>query len=136
MVTTKILGDNGDPLVEPDLKKWAEWFSENRQMCILKQTLLDGCFNKYLISTIFHACAACFIGDTVADYETVVFQKGINNSKNTFEIEDKEIGYSQCYLSKEEAMEGHEMVVALIKHIVSICIYRKTVGSIRKTEKE
>jgi hypothetical protein len=91
-----ILSDDGEPVPEPDLMKWARWFETTR----FWRLAFDQISEYVVVSTIFLGLDHRFGGDGPPIlWETMVFKNG--------EAQDM-IRYS----SRAAAMEGHEKLVA------------------------
>lgn len=92
-----ILSESGNPIPEPDLLKWADWFGkfENRRLCLTKR-------GKVEVSTIFLGLDHdfSFQGPPVL-WETMVFGGEHDGEMNR-------------YCTREEALKGHENMVRIV----------------------
>ena len=94
-----IFDNEGNPVEEPNLTKWGEWFSDNDSKRIVKQDTIG----DVLVSTVFLGLDHNFEGGIPLLYETMIFQKG------------KSRDYQDRYSTKEEALEGHERAIKHVK---------------------
>jgi hypothetical protein len=100
-----VLDSAGNPIPEPDLLTWARWFEESGELRRVACTNLDV---NGTVSTVFLGIdhSWCFLSDpllyTPVLWETMVFGGPM----------DEEM---QRYSSREEALAGHEDVVAQVK---------------------
>jgi hypothetical protein len=91
-----ILNEDGKPIPEPDILKWAEWMGREGNKRIA-QTEING----FWISTIFLGIDHSFIGGVFPIlFETLVFTKEGKALEETM----------QRYSSKTDAIEGHKKV--------------------------
>lgn len=97
-----ILDKKGNPIVEPDLMKWARWLEESKDR-ILRQETIKGKF----ISTVFLGLDYNFYGTPPILYETMVFDE----TKHSIE----KYGTSRYY-TRKEALKGHRDMVKRIKN--------------------
>lgn len=97
-----ILDDEGNPIPCPDLIEWAKWFenSNNRQ---LKKDLVG----KYWVSTVFLGLDHNFLEGEPILWETMIFSE--SEDQNKYE------GYQERYITKKEAIEGHQKAIEMIK---------------------
>lgn len=93
-----ILDDEGRPVLEPDVLKWALWFERSRKQRIVRQNHIG----KVLVSTVFLGLDHSFRGKIPVLWETMIF-------------DGKHDGYQKRYKSKEEALAGHEAAVRMVK---------------------
>lgn len=91
------LDEQGQPVPEPDITRWAIWFETSD--CTVAKTIMDG----VVVSTVFLGLDS---GQGML-WETMVFGPDQQN-----------IGpWRDCvirYMSREQALEGHDAVVAII----------------------
>lgn len=100
MLNSYILDENGTPVVEPDIVKWAQWF-ETADRHVAEDTIGD-----VRISTVFlgldldHA-----FGDVTRSilYETMIFGSGHDERQ-------------WRYNNKVEALAGHVRAVSMVCH--------------------
>ncbi len=85
-----------DPVPEPDLHKWAEWFEEAERHVAFNEI---GCTT---ISTVFLGLDHSFGNGSPILFETLVFG-GVFN------------GYMERYASWDEAVAGHERVLKSLR---------------------
>ena len=93
-----ILDEKGNTIPEPDLLKWASWFEENRDK---KRVKADN-IGKARISTVFLGIDHSFGEGKPILWETMIFGG---------EHDD----YQKRYTSREEALEGHQKALDLVK---------------------
>lgn len=103
-----ILDDDGNPVSEPDLMKWADWFgdAQKNQLRVVARTDVS----NYEVSTVFLALDYSFGGPEPILYETMVFAKGAKPGVST-----NDDGFFDRYSTREEALQGHERIVGLVK---------------------
>lgn len=92
-----ILDDAGTPVAEPNVMKWAAWFSEcDRQVA---KTELPG---DVTVSTVFLGVDHSFGGGTPLLYETMIFGGPLDET---------------CcrYATREAALAGHEYHIGAAK---------------------
>lgn len=92
-----ILDEKGDPVKEPDLLKWAKWF-ECGNRSLKRDTVFDGVD----VSTVFLGLDHGFNGGAPVLWETMVF--GGEHDE-----------YQERYNTKEQALEGHERIIDMVK---------------------
>ena len=92
-----ILNEHGQPVLEPDLIKWARWFEDGKR--VLRQDRVG----EILVSTVFLANDHNFMeeGPPIL-WETMIF--GGEHDQ-----------YQERYSSREAALEGHEKALQLVK---------------------
>lgn len=100
--------DGKTPVREPDHQKWAEWFGSN------DRTVARTDVNTLLISTVFLAIDHSFGGGTPVLFETMVFD-------DYGEFERLDYSTTRRYHTWDEAVEGHNEVVADIEQWVTDC---------------
>lgn len=91
-----ILDENGNPKVCNELLVWAEWF-ENANRTIKKTKI-----GEVEVSTVFLGIDHSFGGDIPILYETMIFG-------------GKYDGEQRRYVTKEEALLGHDELIKLAK---------------------
>lgn len=97
-----ILNEAGEPVLEPDLLKWAEWFEnfDNRALAN------DNIFGWARVSTVFLGLDHRFGDGPPVLWETMIFPA--NDSGGGIERN------SWRYTSRQEALEGHQKVLELV----------------------
>jgi hypothetical protein len=90
-----ILDENGNPVEETDLIKWAMWFENANNTRIVTRTEIG----NTVVSTVFLGLDHSFGEGAPILYETMVFIDGESN------------GEQWRYATKEEALEGHAEVI-------------------------
>lgn len=97
-----VLDENQNPVPEPDVLKWAEWFGtkwknniDNSR--IIKKTLIG----SKTVSTIFTSITSGL------DYEPLLWATGI--------LINETLEYEAEYATKEEALADHERIVKGLK---------------------
>lgn len=88
-----ILDEQGNPVPEPDLLKWAKWFEEAGE----KRRIAHDVKGECSVSTVFIGLDHSFGGKSPLLYETMVF-----GSKE--DIQER-------YATKEEALAGHKRIL-------------------------
>jgi len=91
-----VLDENGNPVAEPDLLKWAAWFDG-----AVRRVASDD-VGDASVSTVFLGLDHDFGGGPPILWETMIFG-------------GKHDGYQERYASRENAMTGHLKAVALAK---------------------
>jgi hypothetical protein len=89
-----ILDATGNPIPEPDLIKWANWFEDSGP----QRRVAHDVRGKYSISTVFIALDHSFGEGPPLLFETMVF-----GGKS---------GIQERYATREEALEGHKRILA------------------------
>ena len=90
-----ILDEQDNPIMEPDLLKWAEWF-ETTKRSIAKDTI-----NEVLVSTVFLGLNHNFGDGNPVLWETMIF--GGEHDQ-----------YQERYTTKKEALEGHRKAIEMV----------------------
>lgn len=90
-----ILDKKGNPVVENDLMKWAEWFERSRN----ERRVARDEKNGSTVSTVFLGLDHSFGDDSVELFETCVFRK------------DGESDVEARYATREEALAGHKKIL-------------------------
>ena len=85
----KYILNGKNPVLEPNLIKWAEWFEKGNR--IVKQEKIG----KVEISTIFFGVDRGFRNGKPILFETMIFGGKFNNDRD-------------CYCSWNDALKGHE----------------------------
>lgn len=97
MTDKYILNEKGEPVPEPNLLKWAEWFENSRTQRVVAQNILP---NGYYVSTVFLALDYSWGGKYPVLWESMVFRPE---------------GGSECeierYKSRKQAEIGHKLLV-------------------------
>jgi hypothetical protein len=101
------LDDDGNPVAEPDLFRWARWY-ETAERQVARDVLADG----HTISTVFLGLDHSFarlLDDRAPPvlWETMVF--------NDYGALD---GFDQRYTSRAEALEGHALALERLKRLL------------------
>lgn len=94
-----ILTEAGEAVLEPDIRKWAQWFENSGQRRAVEQTTLPG---GTLISTVFLAVDHGFAGGLPVLWETLIFGGPLD-------------GAMDRYTSREDAEAGHKHYVELAR---------------------
>jgi len=87
---------NGEPAKELDLIKWAQWFESSDR--IVEQTQI----RDVTVSTVFLALNHNYGKGEPLIYETMVFKGPLDGEMNR-------------YATKEQAIEGHRIMVEKVK---------------------
>lgn len=115
-----ILDENGNPVEEPDLMKWAEWIeSFNRQIA-------EDIIGDIRVSTVFLGLNHRLFGEgppilfetmtfSVENEEKEIFGHKYFGSKELDEI----LQFQERYSTKNQAIEGHNKTVVLIKSLLN-----------------
>jgi hypothetical protein len=92
-----ILDQNGDPVPEPDLMKWAEWFERTD-----RHLAEDNLANGVQVSTVFLGVDHAWVHENSQPvlWETMIF--GGEHDQ-----------YQRRYTSKKDAAEGHAHAIRL-----------------------
>lgn len=96
-----ILDDAGNPIEEPDVLKWAVWFETHGKEKIVQHDNLPG---GILVSTVFLGINHNWGSGPPILWETMIFGGKWDKEE-----------YQERYHTKEEALEGHTMALALAK---------------------
>lgn len=78
---------DGEPVPEPDVIKWSNWFQDHNEERILKQDRIG----SFFVSTVFLALAFDGMGDPCWDR------------------------HQRRYATRQEAEKGHEEAVRMVK---------------------
>ena len=99
-----LLDDAGNPVIEPDLMKWARWFESSFRKRQVGDTSLPG----VRVSTVFLGIDHNFMGHGPPIlYETMVFCDDAESPWNQFQ---------RRWTTKEAAKLGHDAIVLAIKN--------------------
>lgn len=94
-----ILDADGNPVPEPDLKKWGEWYSNSRKPLVQTQV------GESWVSTVFLGTDHRFGGrGPPILWETLVFDGPCKDEGDR-------------YTSREEALAGHAKYVAMVREV-------------------
>lgn len=99
-----ILNDRGEPQVEPDLRRWEEWFEvmANRRVAL---DVIEG----VRVSTVFLGLDHNFGAGKPVLWETMIFlEKGIGGLSELRETQWR-------YSSQEAAAGGHILAVEMVR---------------------
>jgi hypothetical protein len=91
-----ILNEQGEPIIEPDLMKWAQWF-KTADRHVAKEILGD-----VRISTVFLGLDHSFTGGDPILWETMVFGGEFDGEQN------------RCSGTRKDAQEMHKKMVATV----------------------
>lgn len=95
-----ILNANGEPVIEPNLMKWAHWMEKN----FLKRHAADEMVGTIRVSTIFLGLDDSFAPDGAPVlWETMVFGGRLHNA------------VARCTGTREQALAMHYDMVARVK---------------------
>lgn len=90
------------PVLEPDLEKWAKWFSNNKRSIAADQ------IGESLISTVFIGIDHNFFpGGESLLFETMVFDGPLD-------------GEQERYHTWDEAVKGHEEMLKRVKNELNL----------------
>jgi len=92
-----ILDVNGDPVEEPDLRKWGRWFEVTENRVVAREIV-----GNANVSTVFLGLDHAFDGGIPILFETMIFG-GEHNE------------YQERYATRAGAIDGHNRVVAALK---------------------
>ena len=93
---------DGEPVMEPDLMRWAQWFEESGDERIIEQTELG----EVRVSTVFLGLDHRFgEGLNPILWETMIFG-GPHD------------GYQERFASREDAVLGHKIAVDLASEVM------------------
>jgi len=108
-----ILDDHGEPVIEPDLLKWAMWLEaagEKRRVGLDYLTLATAA------ATVTVTISTVFLG---LDYDLTRRGTGPAFAPILYETlvrGGRHDGYMRRYRTRDEALEGHKSIVAMIQH--------------------
>jgi hypothetical protein len=103
-----ILDENNNPVLEPDLLKWADWFETSGDKRTVEFTKIG---DNIAVSTVFLSIDHSFGGPVPILYETLCFQS--RDSQDIIELD----GFTNRYATREEALIGHHEIVATMRKI-------------------
>lgn len=95
-----ILDEQGNPVPEPDVLKWAAWFQDNRR--VLKHDR----FGRVLVSTVFLGLDHSFSFEENEVKEPVLWESMIFKGKHA--------DTQERYTSQRAALEGHQQLVMTV----------------------
>ena len=98
--TTYVLNDEGAPVTEPDVLKWAKWY-ETADRHVARDTI-----EEVEISTVFLGVNHAFVDGPPVLYETMIFG-GPHDQ------------HEERYHNKVAALVGHDRAVALVRESLS-----------------
>ncbi len=104
MPNNYILNEAGDPVIEPDLLKWAEWYENSGLERQLARTTIRA-NPEVVVSTVFLGVDHNYMGGPPAIYETMVFGGPFD-------------GHMCRYAYKEMAQWGHDKMVEDMRVII------------------
>lgn len=96
-MSTYILNENGEPIAEPDIMKWTQWF-DKAERHVGYTTIGDS-----TISTVFLGVNHSFASGAPVVWETVVFCGKLNQERKL------------CSGSREQAEAMHARMVEKVK---------------------
>jgi hypothetical protein len=99
-----ILNDRGEPVAEPDLVKWGEWFEANRGKRHVADDRIDIDGTEVRVSTVFLGIDHAWGEPIPVLWETMVFGGPM----------DKEM--DRCGGSREQAEAMHARMLARVRH--------------------
>lgn len=99
MTGNYILDDDGNPVREPDMFKWAMWFQEHTNDRVVALTELP---DDVRVSTVFLGLDHSFVPGEVLLFETMIFNGPLDETQAR-------------YSTREQAIEGHEYYVRAAK---------------------
>ena len=88
---------DGEPVPEPDVMKWGQWYENAANRIVAKTKIGDA-----EVSTVFLGLDHSFGEGEPVLWETMIFG-GVHDQ------------YQDRYTSKEAALAGHEVAVALVR---------------------
>lgn len=96
MTDRYVLNAEGEPIPEPDLLRWAEWFENAHNRRLAEDHLPE----TVRVSTIFLGLDHSFGSGFPILWETMIFG-------------GKHDGYQERYSSREDALAGHALAVKM-----------------------
>lgn len=99
-----ILNVAGDPVLEPDVMRWARWFEGHNQDRVVARTELPG---DVIISTVFLGLDHAFGRGEPRLFETMIFGGPLD------ETQDR-------YATRQAAINGHRYYVALATEVAQL----------------
>ena len=94
-----ILNDNGEPVAEPDMMKWAEWYETSRKARVVKQEQIG----ESRVSTVFLALDHSWMKGPPVLWETMVFGGKLDQDQ------------ARCAGNREQAEAMHREMVERVK---------------------
>lgn len=91
-----ILDEQGNPIEEPDVLKWGEWFETSNA----RRRVADTKSGSVRVSTVFMALDHSFGGEVPVLYESMVWVDGKDVEQERYE-------------TKLQALMGHQKLVAI-----------------------
>jgi hypothetical protein len=124
---TYILDDEGNPVPEPDLLKWASWFED-----IDNRRIAETYFGDIHVSTVFLAmlhhdkntlstdCTMLFETMVFADNETLarIMELSETDDRSIIAMFIGETDIQKRYRMRDEALKGHQKMCAFL----DVCI--------------
>ena len=98
---TYILDSDGNPVPEPDVKKWGLWMKANGRR--VAKTDVEGT----LVSTVFLGTDHNTFGGEPLLFETMVFESS-----------DFMHSYVERYSNRQQAIAGHDQAVAMVRDAI------------------
>jgi hypothetical protein len=95
---SKYILKDGVPVPEPDIYKWGAWMEDFEEHCRVAWAEIG----EVKVSTVFLGLDHNYFGSPPILFETMIF----NGEHDQ---------YQERYYTLEEAMQGHEHAVALVK---------------------
>lgn len=99
-----ILDKDGNPILEPDIFKWARWMEKGKR--VIAQTHVG----HYMVSTVFLGLDYSFSGGTPILFESMVFDERKKRGED-----EQDDGMFNRYHTRQEAITGHMTIVELVK---------------------
>lgn len=96
MIHKYILDENGEPKIEEDLMKWAQWFGSAQRIIAIDTV------DEADVSTVFLALDHSWGSEHPILWESMIFGGALD-------------GTQQRYSSKEEALAGHAELLSWVK---------------------
>lgn len=93
-----ILNENGTPVAEPDLIKWATWFGQSQKRIVRKEKV-----GESEVSTVFLGLDHAFSGGPPVLWETMVFGGPLDQEQ------------ARCSGSREQAEAMHARMIERLK---------------------
>jgi len=100
-----ILDDDGNPILEPDLYKWANWLeTAERKIALDSFTAGTGMVR---VSTVFLGLDHNFAAGLGPSYAPILYETMVFGGRHD--------GHTQRYSTREEAIRGHAAAVDLVQ---------------------
>jgi hypothetical protein len=90
-----ILDEHGNPVPEPDVRRWSEWFNK------CDKHVAEDMIGEIRVSTVFLGIDHSFGGPPLL-FETMIFG-------------GEHDGYQQRYINRQDGLEGHIKAVVLVQ---------------------